>query len=220
MSISEPNPDRCHVTLSPSHIVRPGRFLKTNPLIAGKETENRKLEMFRANSSTISHLFREIVIPSHNAFCCSQQSRHPFCQQWQDQWWRSRCFHPDSSSDFHQTRWPTDGTLYHSFSMQWLAKKKEKKEKEKESYLLHSVITYQHCGPLRRKDSNYNQGCEISQLSLKKANWMATPIYLRNRIPRLNYIFTHCCTFLPALLFLEIQGDRQAVVQPVQSWYL
>lgn len=48
MSNSEPNPDRCHVTLLPLHIVRPGRFLKTNPLIAGKESEKKlKLDVLR-----------------------------------------------------------------------------------------------------------------------------------------------------------------------------
>lgn len=41
MSNSEPNPDRCQVTLLPLHIVRPGRFLKTNPLIARKESEKQ-----------------------------------------------------------------------------------------------------------------------------------------------------------------------------------
>lgn len=49
---------------------------------------------------------------------------------------------------------------------------------------------------------------------------MATSVYLQNQIPRLNYIFMHYFTFLPALLHLEIQVDRQAVVQQVQSWYL
>lgn len=49
---------------------------------------------------------------------------------------------------------------------------------------------------------------------------MAVLFYLESSIPRLNDIFLYYCAFLPALLFSEIQVDRQAVVQPVQSWYL
>lgn len=56
MSNSEPNPERCHVTLLPLHIVRPGRFPKTNPLIAGKESEKHQLEIFCADSLNTSHL--------------------------------------------------------------------------------------------------------------------------------------------------------------------
>lgn len=75
MSDSEPNPDRCHVTLLPLHMVRPGRLLKTNPLIARKESEKHQVDDFCADRLNISHLFRGIVrerSPSHRAFCCFQ----------------------------------------------------------------------------------------------------------------------------------------------------
>lgn len=42
MSVSVPSPDRCHDTWSPLHIVRPGRFLYTYPLMAVTQTQRWK----------------------------------------------------------------------------------------------------------------------------------------------------------------------------------